>query len=157
MRPFDEREQRALFAAHVPGEDFTLFKLEVARFDLEPLLGNPQFLQLFADAFVESGRTFTNKRSIFADAVRRLAHVSAGGVLKKNAPAVEDIIELANEAFAKLLLSGAVGVSVVDTLADRQYPHVSSLLKGAQVQAAVILDTRLFKPSDNARAGSGGS
>ena len=116
----------------------------------EPLLGNPQFLQLFADAFIEGGRVFKNKRSIFEDAVKRLAHVAAGGVPQKNAPFVEEIIELANEVFAKLLLSGAVGLSIIDALDDRQFPRLASIVKRNAGQSAAILDTRLLKPSDNA-------
>ena len=70
---FDEAEQRAIFDHHVPGEDFVVFRNEVARFDLEPLLPNPQFLKLFADAYIESGKHFNDKRSIFAQAVVHLA------------------------------------------------------------------------------------
>ena len=47
---FDEEEQRAIFEHHAPGEDFSSFQTEVARFGLEMLLPNPQFLKLFADA-----------------------------------------------------------------------------------------------------------
>ena len=60
LREFDEAEQRSIFKHHTPGEDFAAFQTEVTRFDLEALLPNPQFLKLFADAYVESGRHFTN-------------------------------------------------------------------------------------------------
>ena len=70
---FNEVEQQAIFNHHFPGEDFVAFHAEVARFDLQMLHPNPQFLQLFADAYIESDRHFTDKRSIFAQAVERLA------------------------------------------------------------------------------------
>ena len=70
---FDETEQRAIFDHHVQGEDFAAFHAEVGRFDLETLLPNPQFLKLFADAYIESERHFTDKRLIFSQAVERLA------------------------------------------------------------------------------------
>jgi hypothetical protein len=60
---FDESEQRAIFEHHLPGEDFAAFQTEVARFDLEVLLPNPQFLNLFADAYIESERHFTETQS----------------------------------------------------------------------------------------------
>ena len=46
---------------------------ETTRFELTPILGNPQFLKLFADAYVQGGRRFSSKKQIYADAVRRLA------------------------------------------------------------------------------------
>lgn len=74
LEPFNEDEQRQLFVAEFPAEDFGAFAEEVKRFELGPLLGNPQFLQLLGEAYIESGRVFTSKAKIFADAVRRLAH-----------------------------------------------------------------------------------
>ena len=38
---FDEHEQRQLFDAELPSENFDAFRSEVARFDLAALLGNP--------------------------------------------------------------------------------------------------------------------
>ena len=73
LEPFDDDEQRELFANYLPSEDFEQFRAEAARFELTPILGNPQFLKLFADAYVEGGRRFTSKKQIYADAVRRLA------------------------------------------------------------------------------------
>jgi hypothetical protein len=52
LQPFTEAEQRTLFQSHLPGEDFSCFQEEAARFELIPLLGNPQFLKLFSDAYV---------------------------------------------------------------------------------------------------------
>ena len=48
LEPFDDDEQRQLFNRHVPKEDFDAFKAEVDRLELTPILGNPQFLKLFA-------------------------------------------------------------------------------------------------------------
>lgn len=147
LQPFDENEQKSLFSNYLPDEDFAAFKNELAKFDLEPLLGNPQFLRLFAEAFVESGRTFSTKKKIFEDAVRRLALVPANGIAQKTELTREERIALANEVFAKLLLSGAVGVDVADTLADIQFPRLTSLVHG-DTNVTSILDTQLFKPSD---------
>lgn len=132
LQPFDENEQKALFSHHMPDEDFAAFKRELEKFDLEPLLGNPQFLRLFAEAFVESGRIFTTKQKLFEDAVRRLANVPTDGVAQKTGSMREERIAWANEVFAKLLLSGAVGVDVTDTLDEIQFPRLTSLMQGDQ-------------------------
>ncbi len=148
LQSFNVTEQEELFSHHFPEGTFAAFRSEIERFDLEPLLGNPQFLLLFAEAFFEGGEAFTSKRKIFEDAVRRLAYVAVNGLPQKTGPTAESIVLWANEVFAKLLLSGAVGVCVSDTLSDRQFPRITSLLSG-DPNVASILDTRLFKPSDD--------
>lgn len=147
---FDEEEQRAIFDYHVPGEDFVAFQAEVARFDLETLLPNPQFLKLFADAYIESERHFTDKRSIFAQAVERLAKEANPNVAKSN-PTLSTIqkVDLASEAFTKLLLSGAEGVCTSEATENRMYPLLASLFD-SDTAADGILATRLFKPGDSA-------
>ncbi|PCI55713.1 MAG: hypothetical protein COB34_07175, partial [Methylophilaceae bacterium] len=146
----DEVEQRAIFDHHVPGEDFVAFQAEVARFDLETLLPNPQFLKLFADAYIESERHFTDKRSIFAQAVEHLAKEANPNVVKSN-PTLSTIqkVDLASEAFSKLLLSGAEGVCTSEATENRMYPLLASLFD-AGTAADGILATRLFKPGDSA-------
>lgn len=83
---FDKVEQQAIFDSHVQGEDFVAFQLlEVARFDLEALLPNPQFLlKLFADAYVESERHFIDKLLIFAQAVEHLAKEANLSIARNN-------------------------------------------------------------------------
>ncbi len=91
LQPFNDAEQKELFLDYVPGEDFSEFKCELERFELQPLLGNPQFLRLFADAFVQSGRKFTTKSKIFEDAVRRLAHEANTAVSQTNRPPIDTL------------------------------------------------------------------
>ena len=149
LQPFNDAEQKELFLDYVPGGEFFEFKHELERFDLTPLLGNPQFLKLFADAFVESGRGFTTKRKIFDDAVRRLAYEANEAISQKERPSTDQIIEWASEVFAKLLLSGAVGISVADQLDERQFPRLLSLVSDENNQASCIMDTRFLRPSTN--------
>lgn len=145
---FDEAEQREIFKQHTPSEDFAVFQQEVARFDLEALLPNPQFLKLFADAYVQSGRRFTDKRSIFEQAVERLAKEANAKVTNSKLSTLGKL-KLASEVFAKLLLSGAEGVVTSEVSEDRMHPLLASLINGdAAVDA--ILATRLFKPGDSA-------
>ncbi|MBD9427633.1 hypothetical protein IB232_20035 [Pseudomonas sp. PDM15] len=144
---FDTAEQRQIFDHHVPGEDFTAFQEEIARFDLGMLLPNPQFLKLFADAYIESGRRFIDKRSIFSQAVERLAkEANVNAIATKQAVSVTKKIDLASEIFAKLLLSGAEGVGTNEANEDRMYPLLPSLLSSNAVTE--VLATRLFKPGD---------
>jgi hypothetical protein len=147
---FDEVEQREIFGHHVPGEDFTAFQTEIARFDLETLLPNPQFLKLFADAYIESERHFTDKRSIFAQAVERLAK-EANPNLARSTPTLStpQKVNIASEVFTKLLLSGAEGVCTSEAAENRMYPLLASLVN-ADPAVNAILATRLFKPGDSA-------
>lgn len=145
---FNEDEQRAIFSNYVPGESFENFRNEVAKFDLGGLLPNPQFLLLFADAYVESGRSFQNKRSIFAMAVDRLAkEVNSKAANKLNPASIADKVKAGSEVFAKILLSGAEGVTANEASENRIYPLLGSML-GRVRPVADILATRLFKPGD---------
>lgn len=147
---FDAAEQRAIFDHNVPGENFAAFQAEVARFDLETLLPNPQFLKLFADAYIESERRFTDKRSIFAQAVERLAKETNPNVARINpALSATQKVNISSEVFTKLLLSGAEGVCISEATEDRVYPLLTSLFIG-DTAANGILATRLFKPGDSA-------
>lgn len=147
---FDEAEQRAIFDHHVSEEDFTAFQTEVARFDLDMLLPNPQFLKLFADAYIESERHFTDKRSIFAQAVERSAKEANPKVARINqALSTTQKVDISSEVFTKLLLSGAEGVCTSEATENRMYPMLASLFNG-DTEADGILATRLFKPGDSA-------
>lgn len=144
---FEEAEQRDIFNNHLCGEDFSEFREEVSRFDLESLLPNPQFLKLFADAYVESGRSFTDKRSIFSQAIESLAkevNVSVGR--GKSSLSVKQKISYASELFAKILLSGTEGVGTSEATENQMYPLLASLCSSVAVEC--VLATRLFKPGD---------
>jgi hypothetical protein len=148
VRPceFDESEQRAIFDNHLPGEDFAAFQAEVARFDLVTLLPNPQFLKLFADAYIESERHFIDKRSIFVQAVERLAKEANPNVARINPTlSTAQKVNISSEVFTKLLLSGAEGVCTSEAAENRMYPSLASLFDSGTATDA-ILATRLFKP-----------
>ncbi|WP_199454437.1 ATP-binding protein [Vibrio owensii] len=70
---FDESEQQQIYSHYTQQDNFHDFQEEVTRFDLGLILSNPQFLKMFADAFIESNGKFTNKNTIFSQAVARLA------------------------------------------------------------------------------------
>jgi hypothetical protein len=146
---FTSDEQRLLFEAHLPGEDFAAFAAEVDRFGLSPLLGNPQFLNLFADAYIQSSRQFTSKRQIFRDAVKRLAIEAGTTVTGGRRPPTSEIIAAGSEVMAKLLLAGASGVSTKEVLADVDYPYMPALASCNIEGALQALDTKLFKPASD--------
>ena len=150
LAEFNYSEQQKIFENHAPGENFTAFIDEVDRFDLNALLPNPQFLKLFADAYVESERHFTDKSSIFEQAIERLAkEVNTSVVQSRVSLSTNQKVDIASEVFAKLLLSGAEGVSTSEASQDRMYPLLNSLFINS-TQAEEILATRLFKPGDHA-------
>ncbi|WP_375322716.1 NACHT domain-containing protein [Aliivibrio logei] len=146
---FDDSEQREIFEHYAPGEDFRNFYSEVSRFNLEALLPNPQFLKMFVDAYLESERTFSDKQSIFKLAVERLAkEVSQTAVRTNLSFSVSQKVDISSEIFAKLLLSGAEGISISEFAEDRIYPLFSSLI-GKGLSISCVLATRLFKPGDS--------
>tara|TARA_R110001592_G_scaffold118920_1_gene321548 strand:- start:149 stop:4054 length:3906 start_codon:yes stop_codon:yes gene_type:complete len=148
LSEFNEVEQRAIFDHYVPDENFTTFQAEVARFDLDTLLPNPQFLKLFADSFIESDRRFIDKRSIFALAIERLAkevNLSVTRIVPRLS--TKQKVDISAEVFAKLLLSGAEGVSVNEATENQMYPLLEALFDSS-IAANGILATRLFKPGE---------
>lgn len=144
---FNDAEQQSIFECHTDGLCFEDFRQEVSRFELDSLLPNPQFLKLFADAYVESDKNFKNKQSIFQLAVERLAKETNEEVQDQRKIPTKKKVQLASEIFAKLLLSGSIGVSSREVSADRLHPMISSLCDGEGLSS--VLGTRLFKPSDN--------
>jgi len=148
LREFDQNEQHAIFKHHAPEEDFFAFQTEVTRFSLEMLLPNPQFLKMFTDAYLESDRQFADKRSIFALAVERLAKEINPDIPKDSISLpVAQKIAFSAEVYAKLLLSGAEGVSTIDVTSSRMYPMLTALFSGSTA-CCDILSTQLFKPGD---------
>lgn len=147
---FESYEQKIIFSEHAKNERFEDFYSEVKKFDLGALLPNPQFLKLFADAYIESNRKFTDKKSIFSQAVERLAkEVNKNVARGANLLSATRKIELSSEVFAKLLLSGAEGVGTSEATEDRSYPFLVSLFV-TDTAADSILATRLFKPANSA-------
>ncbi|MBA5600034.1 hypothetical protein H1224_03055 [Pectobacterium aroidearum] len=145
---FDQNEQHAIFKHHAPEEDFFTFQTEITRFSLDMLLPNPQFLKMFTDAYLESDRRFADKRSIFALAVERLAKEVNPDIPKASVPlSVAQKISFSAEIYAKLLLSGAEGISTIDATANRMYPMLPALFIG-NTACYDILSTQLFKPGD---------
>ena len=144
--PFSPSEQRQLFEARFAGEDFDRFVEEAHRMELGGLLGNPQFLQLFGEAYIGSGHVFTSKPAIFSDAVRRLAYEANTQVRAADRPPLDRIVAVGGEMFAKLMLCGASGVSTVESLVDRDYPYLPAL---TSEDGRFLTDTRLLKPSDD--------
>jgi hypothetical protein len=147
LTPFNAAEQRQLFAVHFQDEDFDAFLAECTRFELHTLLGNPQFLLLFGEAYIESGRHFSSKKNIYRDAVRRLAHEANARVRRPNRPSDDDLVETACEVSAKLMLSGTVGVSATETNASPDYPYLRSLIFDKTVDPSFLIDTRILKPT----------
>ncbi|WP_148078719.1 hypothetical protein [Histidinibacterium lentulum] len=147
--PFDEYEQALLFRHRHPDARFEDFLSDAARHDLTHLLGNPEFLNLFADAFVQAGGRFTERQEIFSDAVRYLARETNRSVSTRDAPTAEQRIALADEVFARLLLSGSDGVSTADFAEGPTFPRIEDLGLADQ-RVASILDTRLFRPATGA-------
>ncbi|MGV1905828.1 NACHT domain-containing protein [Agrobacterium cavarae] len=149
IEPFTTHEQKLLFQSRFPEERFESFSQEVERFELTALLGNPQFLRLLADAFVQSDRSFTSKRQIFRSAVEHLAVESGRGLRGAVRPPTTEIVERASAVMAKLLLSEASGVSTRERIGELDYPYLPSLDPHSGSDGFLLLDTKLYKPAES--------
>ncbi|MCH7381984.1 MULTISPECIES: hypothetical protein [Acinetobacter] len=148
--PFNESEQQQIFENYKPLEDFKKFESEVTKYNLEPLLSNPQFLKIFADAYIESNRVFSDRKFIFNHAVKASAKESNNAFNFRNDLPIQRKLEFTEEIFAKILLSGAEGVSTNPNDHDTLYPRIDTLITLDSVEQYLsLLSSKLFKLADN--------
>ncbi|MDT3375749.1 hypothetical protein RNI52_00295 [Labrys neptuniae] len=147
---FDANEQRALFSHVFPSEDFDDFAREAVRCDLHQLLSNPQFLQLLGHGYIENNRRFDSKQQTYADAARKLTQESDGDRWVRGRPETDVLVRQAGSVFARLLLSGASGVSRVEKIDDRDYPYIRTVEGEVDGGLDYLLDSKLFKPAGDA-------
>lgn len=148
LEPFSKPEQKSIFENRFPKEDFEKFQNASSAFGLDILLGNPVFLRLFAEGFIQAGHKFTTKSAAFKSAVERLGSSDGKGSISSPTPPLTEILKTASELFAKMLLSGSSGISTVDQTSEPKFPYVHALGK-CKDNSQAILNTRLFKPSDD--------
>ncbi|MEX1662159.1 hypothetical protein AB4874_10940 [Thioclava sp. 15-R06ZXC-3] len=143
--PLETDEQRRLFDHLHADWSFDAFAEDISRFDLHHLLGNPEFLRLFAGAYVEADGHLPSRSVVFTLAIEHLAREVNPNVIAAGAPARHRRIVWANETFAKLLLSGADGVAVGDIAEDDLHPQFETI--GLNGDGPVsTLSTKLFRP-----------
>ena len=143
--PLETAEQRLLFDHLHSDWSFDAFAEDISRFDLHHLLGNPEFLRLFAGAYVEADGHLPSRSDVFTLAIEHLAREANPNVSTAGAPARHSRIAWANEIFAKLLLSGADGVAVGDIAEDDLHPQFETIGLGGDGPASA-LSTKLFRP-----------
>ena len=147
--PLDGGEQRQLFEHFHPQRSFEEFHANISRFDLHHILGNPEFLHLFASAYDEADGRLLSRGDVFTLAIENLARESNPDVLSRGAPPRHKKITWANEVFSKLLLSGVDGVALGDIAEDDLHPQMETLgLAGDEPLS--VLGTRLFRPGSAA-------
>ena len=147
--PLEADEQRRLFDHFHADWSFDAFAEDLSRFDLHHLLGNPEFLLLFAGAYVEAGGQLPSRSVVFTLAIEHLAREVNPNVATTGAPTRHRRIAWANETFAKLLLSGADGVAVGDIAEDDLHPQFETI--GLNGDGPVsTLSTKLFRPGAEA-------
>lgn len=142
---FDQDEQSQLFEHTFPKEKFELFFAETQRFELNPLLGNPQFLQILGHAYIQNNRQFTSKLQIYSDAATRLANEQNPDRSSRGRLESSIIVRETGSIFAHLLLSGASGVAVNETIENRDFPYIGIFKTDNSVDPLILLDSQLFK------------
>lgn len=147
LKPLNQDEQRQLFEAYKSDQSYAKFRDSVAGFGVDPLLSNPQMLQIFADAYTQNGGNFETKRQVFTDAINQLSSEHNDEVVQSDRTPTPQLVAYVEELFCKLLLSGASGVTLTERKADRDFPYISALAStgGRGLEAA---NTGLFKPAD---------
>lgn len=148
LKPFNEDEQRQLFEAQFPSEQFVPFLKAVSAVGLEPLLGNPMFLTLFVEGYLQLGRTFTSKAEVFHQAVARLAGGDGKEPLAGAGPSTKQVVQKSTELFAKLLLAGASGISTTECLDKTDFPYLLDFSTEDTALVTAVINTRLFLPTD---------
>ena len=147
LKQFNEQEQKALFLYHYPGQNVEKFLEDAASIELSPLLSNPLFLKLFSKSYVENNQCFENRHSAFKLAIEGLAKENNRGYsCYINILPASKKIELVEDVFTKLMLSGSEGVSLSDSASNRFYPHIVTLNSDKNINQ--ILSTQFFLPSD---------
>lgn len=147
--PLTEEEQQQLFQDWHPDADFSAFVTGAILLDLAPLLGNPEFLRLFSDAFVHAGGVLKSRHTIFSDATEYLARETNPAIPGKDAPSPRQRSKWAGEVFARLLLSGSGGVATSHPAEGPTFPILTDMgLDEGRLNA--IIDTRLFRPAAGA-------
>jgi len=147
---FSLQEQQQYFNAYTPGHDFYEFYSEVKRMQLQPLAGNPKFLEMLVDAYFQNNKRFESKVQIYHDSIHSAARESNSKAACRNRPPAEKTIEIAAEIFTKLLFSGASGVATSEFIASIDYPYLNSLSDSQTIGSRYVLDTKLFKPGSQA-------
>ncbi|WP_299919614.1 hypothetical protein [uncultured Roseobacter sp.] len=141
----ESNEQRQLFEYFHADRSFDAFAEDISRFDLHHLLGNPEFLRLFAGAYVEADGHLPSRSNVFTLAIEHLAREANPNVPAAGAPARHRRTAWANEIFAKILLSGADGVAVGDIAEDDLHPQFETIGLDGDGPAST-LSTKLFRP-----------
>ncbi|WP_111979450.1 NACHT domain-containing protein [Algibacillus agarilyticus] len=147
---FSESDQKQIYDNYTKETDFFEFREEISKFSLDKLLHNPQFLKLFADAYIESDKSFNNKVEIYNLAIKNLAKEIKPTIPTNKAISIESRILITSEVLTKVLLSGAEGISTSEHVESNTYPLIGSLFKHKQDAEVNVLNTRFFKPTEKA-------
>ncbi|OAO04810.1 hypothetical protein A8B75_06600 [Sphingomonadales bacterium EhC05] len=148
LRAFEDDEQQQLFENLYPVEDFETFKRAATEFGVHVLFGNPQMLQIVGLAYIANDRVFRSRAQIFSDAVEQMCREHNLDIPAKERLSSKRIAAIGGEIFAKLLLSGATGIAASEHAADRDFPFQGGLTDHASATLRQVVDTKLFKPSD---------
>lgn len=147
LKQFNEQEQKILFLHYYPEQNVGKFLEDATNIELASLLSNPLFLKLFSKSYVENNQCFTNRHSAFKLAIEGLAKENNSGYsYDRNILPASKKIELVEDVFTKLMLSGSEGVSLSDSASNHFYPHIVTLNSDKNINQ--ILSTQFFLPSD---------
>ncbi|WP_050436788.1 NACHT domain-containing protein [Mannheimia granulomatis] len=144
LKPLNQQEQKEIFSSCYPKENAEKFLQESQKIELTPLLSNPLFLKLFAKAYIENNQHFESRYSAFK--------LSIEGLAKEANPSYSSTlsstrkIDLVEDIFCKLMLSGSEGIGVDDISSNLFFPNLKDLNKDLNITQ--ILSTQFFIPGE---------
>tara|TARA_Y100000114_G_scaffold156913_1_gene185961 strand:- start:2629 stop:6639 length:4011 start_codon:yes stop_codon:yes gene_type:complete len=150
LKAFEEPEQKQLYEGLYPLRHFSEFQSAASEFGLHVLLGNPQMLEIIALAYEANDGGFRSKGQVFSDAFAEMCREHNPDIPAKDRLSSAKISALGSEIFAKLLLAGATGVKDTELSSDRNFPFLGDLTEVTSSSSRQVIDTKLFKPSDEA-------
>ena len=152
LDPLSDAQVRDLASDLLGDSDPAAFFAAASDRGLEPLLGNPQNLELLAGVFSDSGQLPASRLETFDQYSALLApetneeHLAGGGELP-----VESILDAAGWLSAVQLLSGAVGHCDSEPDAPDGYIPISTHDKDRRADIRAALRTRLFAADGDRR------
>ena len=153
LDPLSDAQVRALASDLLRGSDPAAFFAAASDRGLEPLLGNPQNLELLAGVFSDSGQLPASRLETFEQASALLAQerneeywIGGDELLP-----VESLLKAAGRLSAVQLLSGAAGHCLSEQEKSADYIPISVHGKDRRADIWAVLRTPLFAAADEER------
>ena len=145
LEPLTDDDIQEIIKQHPGIDDAQAFLDRAAACGVEPLLRNPQNLQMLITAFVERGQLPDGRREAFEIACQQLVleHNEEHNALPAGAP-MEDLLDAAGRLCALQLIAGNAGFAIRPNAAANDYPDLRQVDSQPNNIARQVLASKLF-------------